>query len=181
MAILSHGLWQRKFGADAGIIGQSITVNGAARRVIGVLPSRFEGIGEMDAEIYGNNWRDEQDDFGSRYLRVFGRLKAGVSVGSARAEFAAIEERLEREQPRTNAGMMAVVTPLRDALVGETKQPMVLVSGASLLLLLIACANLSSILIARGYARMREFAIRSVLGASGGRAIHQLLTESLCL
>jgi putative ABC transport system permease protein len=77
--------------------------------------------------------------------------------------------------------MMALVTPLRDVLVGETKQPLVLVFGASLLLLLIACANLSSILIARGYARMREFAIRSVLGASSRRAIRQLLTESLCL
>ncbi len=181
VAILSHALWQRKFGGDPAIVGRSVTVNGFARTVIGVLPSWFRGAAEMDAEIYGNHWRDERDGYGSRSLWVFGRLKPGVSVVAARAEFAAIEERLEREQPRTNAGMIGLVTPLRDALVGETKRPLVLVFGAALVLLLIACANLSSILIARGYTRMREFAIRAVLGASSRRAIRQLLTESLCL
>ena len=181
IALLAHGLWQRKFGGDVAVVGRTITVNGGPRTVIGVLPASFRGAAEMEAEIYGNNYRDDLDTYGSRYLRVYARLRPDVPLETARAELNGLAERLEREQPRTNAGMTLLATPLREVLVGDTRQALILVFAASLLLLLIACANLSGILVARGLARMREFAIRSVLGASRRRAIRQLLTESLCL
>jgi putative ABC transport system permease protein len=182
VAVVSHGFWQRRMGADREAVGRTITLNGQAFTVIGVLPAGFHAAPpEIDVEVWANNSLDPHDTRGSRYLRAMGRLKAGVTLGQARAEMKAISARLEAAYPKNDGNMTAVVLPLRRAMTADTRTPLLLLMGAATLLLLIACANLGNLLVARGVARTSEFAIRVALGATRWRLARQLLAESMTL
>jgi len=182
VVVLSHGFWQRRMGGDLQAVGKAITLNGKAFTVIGVLPAGFRAAPpEIDVEVWANNSPDPRDTRGSRYLRVLGRLKPGVPLAQARAEMKAISARLESAFPKEDGNETAVVLPLRRAMTADTRGPLLLLMGSAGLLLLIACANLGNLLVARGVARTSEFAVRIALGATRRRLARQLLTETLLL
>ena len=181
VALLADGFWRRRFGADPGVVGRALTVNGVPRTVVGVLPPGFRPPGELDAELWGNNYFDSTDTRGARYLNAIARLAPGATLDGARAELRGIAARLAVAYPDIDAGWSATATPLRDAIVGDARRPLLLLLGASALVLAVACANLSNLLIARGLARAREFALRTALGAGRWRVVRQVLVESAAL
>jgi putative ABC transport system permease protein len=182
LIIVSRGFWQRRLGGNAASIGRAVTLNGMPFTVIGVLPEGFVAAPpELDGDIWANNSPDPRDTRGSRYMRAMGRLKPGVTLAAARAEMTTISARLAAAYPKEDEGETCNVLPLRDALTADTRAPLLLLLGASGLLLLIACANLGNLLVARGIARTSEFAVRAALGATRGRLMRQLLTESAVL
>jgi putative ABC transport system permease protein len=181
VVLISHALWQTRFGGNPDAIGRTITLQARPMAIVGVLPPGLRGPPELDGEVWGNFVPDPRDGRGGRSKDVIARLKAGVTLQAARAEMRSIAARLEKAYPQHNEGMTAIVDPIRELFVGGVETPLLLLMGASMLVLLIACANLSGLLLARGVARTREFAIRAALGAGSGRAVRQLLTESLLL
>jgi putative ABC transport system permease protein len=182
VVLISHGLWQTRFGGDRDVInGRTITLQARPMPIVGVLPAGLRGPRELDGEVWGNFVPDARDGRGGRSKDVIARLKPGVTLEAAQAEMRSIAARLEKAYPQHNAGMTVIVDPIRDLFVGGVERPLLLLMGASMVVLLIACANLSGLLVARGVARTREFAIRAALGAGSGRAVRQLLTESFLL
>jgi putative ABC transport system permease protein len=180
VVILSHGLWERRFGANPGIINQSIVVNNRARTVIGVMPRgfKFPETAELWIPLTPEVKDWTRNDHG---ISAIGRLKEGVSLAQAQAEMSAIARRIEEQNPVTNEGMGVTLIPLRDALVGGYRKALLLLLGVVGLVLAVACANVANLLLARGSARQREIAVRAALGASRWRVFRQLLTESFLL
>ncbi len=176
-AIISEGLWVRRFGGRTDILGHTIPLNGQPTTIIGVLPSAFEVLGQR-ADV----WRPlvllpQHREFRGRGFASLGLLRPGVSRDQAQADMEAIAADLTREQPDFNSGWTVNVVPLRAQLTGVVRPALLVLFGAVLVVLLIACANLVNLLLARSVARQRELAVRAALGAGVVRLSRQLLTE----
>ncbi|HEX6822915.1 MAG TPA: ABC transporter permease [Candidatus Sulfotelmatobacter sp.] len=180
--ILSYRLWQRRFSGDRNVLGKPIILDGNAYIVVGVMPQgfHFAPFWATRAELWVPNAVGARiHDRGGNSLRIFARLKDGVSLQQARAEIAGITQRLERQFPGTNRDVL--VTPLKEKVVGPIETPLLVLLAAVIFVLLITCANVAHMLLARAAARHREVAVRAALGARPGRIIRQFLTESLLL
>lgn len=180
--VLSYRLWQRRFNGSPDILGKAVTFNGEAYIVVGVMPPafKFAPFWATRAELWVPlAFGDRIHQRGGNSLRVFARLKREVSLAQARADIATVTTRLEQQNPGTNRGV--AVTPLKENVVGKVETPLLMMLGAVGFVLLIACANVAHMLLARTSDRQKEIAVRTALGAGRSRVVRQFLTENLLL
>ena len=184
--VLGHALWQRRYNSDPGIVGKTILLNSRPYTVVGVMGPDFHPLPPSLVFPQGQFYRPiaepiDDEERGSRHVRAVARLKSGVTVDQARAEVKVIAQRLEQEHPKTNNGQSATVVSITEDTVGGFKRTLWLVFGAVVFVLLVSCANVANLLLARATARHKEITIRAAIGAGRSRLLRQLLTESLIL
>jgi len=190
VAVITHRLWSRRFGSDPSIVGSTVTMDGVGITIVGVLPPEFrmhlpaEAFLFRDSEMYKPlrmNW-DNLPPRNFTSFTVFGRLKSGVTIEQAQDEMSRIQRELRAEYPVHEASDMRIrVIPLQDDIVKHSRRGLMILLGAVGFVLLIACANVGHLILARGMSREREFALRASVGATPGRVVRQLLTESVAL
>lgn len=182
VAVLSYGLWQKRFGGDAGIVNKTVILDGKTCAVIGVMPQNFSF--PQSAELWVPINFDISPGMKQRkahFLRPIGKLKAGVTLAQAQADTDAIARRLEEQYPDTNTGWNLRLVSLREQLVGNTRPTLFILFGAVGFVLLIACANVANLLLVRAAGRQKEIALRTALGAGRFRIARQMITESVLL
>jgi putative ABC transport system permease protein len=179
--ILSHATWLRQFGGDRSVVGRVLTINGDPMTVIGVMPRGFEVFGLPSDAYLPFRLGPSAREFRGRSWIALARLKPGVTRGQAQAEMESVMDGLRREQPDFNTGWTVNVVPLREQLVGDVRLAVLVLFGAVGAVLLIACANIGSLMLTRAAGRRRELAIRAAVGAGAGRLLTQLVCESLVL
>jgi putative ABC transport system permease protein len=184
VVLLSDGFWRRHFGGNADVLGQTLTIDGRARSVVGVLPPQFQ-FPSKETEVWipltfaGTYFPQNQITTRSiHFLGAIGRLRPGVRLQQARAELEGIARRLEQAYPESNQGIGVTVLPLLDEIVGKVRPALLALMAGVGFVLLIACANVANVTLARSAAREREIAVRAAIGAGRPRIIRQLLTES---
>jgi len=192
IVVISHALWQRRYGGDPGIVGRMISMSGQGsggaasdvkQEVVGVAPPSFVFLSrEVDYWVPMQFSPEEAAVRGNHFLNVVARLKPGVTVETANSDIGAIAKRLSEEYPETNRDFSeAVVVPIREQVLGDTRVQVIALMTAAAVIVLIACANLASLLLARASVRRGEYAVRLSLGATRGRLARQVLVEALCL
>jgi putative ABC transport system permease protein len=180
--VLSHSLWHDRFHADPNILGQTVTLDEAAYTIVGVAKPVLGFLEEL-TRFYVPLTQEEltSSSRGNHYLLVLGRLKPGVSLTQAQAQMTQIAAQIEKENPGTNNEKGLTLESLHQAVIGSVRTALLVLYGAVTVLLLVACVNVSNLLVARGAVRSREMAVRQALGAGRGRLLRQLLTESVLL
>jgi predicted permease len=179
VALVGYSAWQSRFASDPNILGRSLTLNNEIYTVVGVVPRSLESLFQVDVYVTAQRHPSYRLDRQAQPLLVFGRIKDGVSRGRAAADLDAVAKTLAHDFPVTNAGIHIEVDTLRQMFTGSLRDPMLILLAAVAVVLLIVCANLANLLLARGMARQREIAIRAALGAAHRRLLRQLLSESM--
>jgi putative ABC transport system permease protein len=186
VVVLSHGVWARQFGADPGIVGRAIRLNGQPHVVVGVMPAAFAPrllVTFNERGVWSPKvWSDADRQLrGAHFYNVVAKLKPGTTRQQTQAELEGIAENLAKQYPRTNTGQTVQIISLRDHLAGDLRESIRLLAGAVALLLVIAMANTANLLLARSATRAREIGVRMAIGANWGRLMRQLLAETLLL
>jgi predicted permease len=184
LVILSHGLWQRRYGGDPAIVGRTIVLSGTTFTIVGVMPSLFQ-FPSRTFQLWTNMEYamtvvpQQQKNRALRIFQAVGRLRPGTTSAAAQAQFSGVAERLAAAYPETNTGISLTLVPIRDRLVGDVRTALLVALGSVACLLFIACANVASLTLARMSARTQELAVRAAIGAGRWRIARQLATESV--